>query len=80
MNFSRPVKARAMRSACMLASVPVLERRTLSMWVIRVKRSATSISTGVVAAKRTPFWIASATRRVTSGWACPRMMGPKPSR
>ncbi len=56
-----------MRKACIVASVPVLERRTFSTPVRRTIRSATWISKGVVQAKSVPSRIASATRSTTGG-------------
>jgi hypothetical protein len=67
MNFSRPVKARATRSACIVASVPVFVRRTLSTLHMRMIRSASVISAGVVQAKMVPLAAASCTFWATAG-------------
>lgn len=65
-----------MRRACMVASVPELENRTMSTPVIRMIRSAARISHSVVAAKITPSRMAWLTRSTTVEWPCPRITGP----
>ncbi len=61
----------------MVASVPELTKRTISMLgIASTIRSASCTSIAVVApnAVPRPSWLLSA--HTTAGWACPRMCGP----
>lgn len=74
----RRVNPRASRMADMVASVPLLTSRTCSSGSIRPTISsarATSPSPGVP--KEVPRATASCTAAITSGWECPRIMGPQ---
>lgn len=74
----RRVKPRASRIADMVASVPLETSRTSSRGSMRAtisSASATSPSPGVP--KEVPRETASCTAAITSGCACPRIMGPQ---
>lgn len=78
MTLVRRVKPRASRMADMVASVPLETSRTCSSGSTRAtisSASATSPSPGVP--KEVPFDTASWTAAITSGWECPRIMGPQ---
>src|SRR5439155_1127695 len=70
--------SRGRRMADMVASVPELTRRSISMagmaWVII---SASSASAGVLAPKLVPARAADSMALTTSEWAWPRMSGPQ---
>ena len=77
MILLRFVKPRASRIALIVASVPELTMRTSSMdgtnsMILR----ATTVSIAVGAPKDRPFAAVSCTARITSGSACPRIIGP----
>ena len=80
MNFtiqSRPVYARARRMADMVASVPELTMRTISMEGTSSQTSlASATSAPVGAPKLVPLAAASCTASVTTGWAWPNSSGP----
>ena len=62
----------------MVASVPELTMRTLSMDGINPQIcSASSVSSSVGAPKLRPFSAARLTAVITSGWAWPRIIGPQ---
>ena len=74
---SRPVTPRASRIALIVASVPELTRRTISMegtasWMAWTS----SVSPSVGAPKLRPSCAARHTASTTAGWACPMMSGP----
>ena len=75
---SRPVWARAIRIASIVASEPELTKRQR----VRPKRfsssSATYTASSVGAAKCVPSSRRSRTARVIAGWACPWGIEPKP--
>ncbi len=75
---SRPVAARAMRMASMVASVPELAKRTWSRSNRRHSSSATATVTGVGAAKWVPVVAARVMASTMVGWACPQIPAPKP--
>jgi hypothetical protein len=61
----------------MVASVPELTRRTISIeGNARVMTSASSTSASVGAPKDVPFPAAAVTAFTTSSGACPRISGP----
>jgi hypothetical protein len=73
----RPVNPRASRNASMVASVPLLVKRTASAeGTMRQKRSAASNSAGVAAAKCEPSAMAWYTVSTIAGWACPWISAP----
>jgi len=74
---SRPVAARASRTAVIVASVPEEVMRSISTPSNRrVTSAASSTSAAVGAPKLVPFAAALATASSTSGWACPWIRGP----
>ena len=76
--LSRPVAARASRSALIDASVPDEVIRTISADGIRSTTSAArSTSASVGAPKLVPAAAAADTAETTSGWACPAISGPQ---
>ena len=74
---SRPVYPRARRTAVLVASVPELIKRTCSHDGTRsLIASASFISRGVGAAVRRAVGSRRGERRVTAGWAWPRITAP----
>ena len=74
---SRPVAARATRTALIVASVPELTKRTRSTDGTRRQTSRpSSTSCAVGAPKLVPRPAAPRRARVSSGGACPWMSGP----
>ncbi len=73
-----PVQPRARRIAVMAASVPelVILTRSIEGMASRISR-AISVSAVVGAPKLVPLRAASQTAAITSGWACPRIIGPQ---
>ena len=62
----------------MVASVPELTMRTISREGTNSHTlSAISVSMAVGAPKLRPFSTTFCTAEMTSGWACPRIMGPQ---
>ena len=77
MILERPVKARASRSADIVASVPELTNRTSSIeGTASTMRPASSTSSSLVAPKAVPRNAASPSTATTAGGACPRISGP----
>ena len=77
-TLERPVNPRARRSALIVASVPLLTRRTCSTGSTREtisSASRTSFSLGVPKLK--PRVAASCTAARTAGWVWPRIIGPQ---
>jgi hypothetical protein len=73
----RPVAARASRSADIVASVPEETRRTISSdGTASTMRSASSTSASVGAPYTVPRRSARSTASSTTGWRCPRIIGP----
>ena len=76
--LSRPVNARARRSALITASVPELTNRISSTLGTRPRTSrASSSSRGLGAPKLVPRDAASASAARMRGCACPRTSGPQ---
>jgi len=76
----RPVKARATRTAPVVASDPFLPKRTISAHgTVRETSSATSTSRGCGREKREPLSSCARTAASTSGSRWPRMIGPRAS-
>ena len=74
---SRPVAARAIRIAVIVASVPEEVMRNISTpSILRATSAASSTSPGVGAPKLVPLAAASATAASTCGWAWPWISGP----
>ena len=77
MTLSRPVNARATRTALMAASVPELTKRTRSIDGISWRtRSPSSTSSGLGAPKLVPSLAAAATAFTWPAGACPWISGP----
>ena len=77
MNFSRPVYARASRSALIVASVPEFTIRTTSTeGTRRVINPAICTSMAVGAPKLVPEAAARVTAPTTRGCAWPSIIGP----
>ena len=75
----RPVNARAVRAAIIVASVPVTTKRMTSMLGIsREIVCASSTSSGVAIARLVPWPIASRTASTTTSGEWPSGFGPKP--
>ena len=74
----RPVKARAVRSAYIVASVPELAKRSWSRPKRRWKRSAASVAEGEGVTNRVPVSSALPTAATTVGLRWPTSMAPKP--
>ena len=70
------MNARASRTADIVASVPELTSRTLSTGARAAICSASSTSATVAAPNEVPRAAAAVTAATTSGWACPRIIGP----
>ena len=76
--MSRPVTARASRSALIVASVPEEVMRIMSTAGIRAHTSsASSTSPAVAAPKLVPRAAASVTASITAGCAWPWISGPQ---
>jgi hypothetical protein len=76
--LSRPVAARASRTALIVASVPEEVMRSMSTDGIRAHTSsASSTSPAVGAPNVVPRAAASVTASITSGCAWPRISGPQ---
>ncbi len=74
---SRPVAARASRSALIVASVPEETSRTISIdGTASQISSASSTSARVETPKVVPSSAAAVTARTVSGSACPKSSGP----
>ena len=71
------MKPRASRTADIVASVPELTSRTLSTGARAASCSASSTSATVAAPNEVPRPTAAVTAATTSGWACPRIIGPQ---
>jgi len=68
----------AVRIALMVASVPELTMRTISMeGTASITISASVISSSVGAPKLQPLSTAAFTAATTLGWQCPRIIGPQ---
>ena len=61
----------------MVASVPELTSRTFSTGARATISSASATSPGVAVPNEVPLAAASVTAATTSGWACPRIIGPQ---
>ena len=71
------MKARARRSAVIVASVPELTSRTFCTGARPMSSAASSTSPGVTAPNDVPRAAASRTAAITSGCAWPRIIGPQ---
>ena len=79
-NGSRPVAARASRSAVIAASVPDETSRTISTdGTALAISSASSTSRSVAVPKLVPSRAAAITASTVSGSACPKISGPQES-
>ncbi len=77
-TISRPLIARARRTAPIAASVPELVIRTISTEGTRAAiSSASATSPPVAAPKLVPRLAASITAEITAGSAWPRISGPQ---
>ncbi len=83
MNFStnsRPVNARASRTALIVASVPDETNRTMSIVGTAAATCCASCSSSSVGAPNVvPCAAASCTAATTAGWAWPAISGPHES-
>ena len=78
MTLSLPVTPRATRMALMVASVPLLTRRTRSMLgTAAMMSSAKWDSISVGAPNEVPREAAWQIASITWGWAWPRIIGPQ---
>ena len=75
---SRPVLARAIRIASIVASEPELTKRQRGRPKRRFSSSATKTASSVGAAKCVPSSSRASTARVIAGWAWPCGIEPKP--
>ena len=74
---SRPVTARASRTAAFVASLPFLANRTISApGTSAHSRSASAYSSRVGNENETPSCSCWATAKSTAGCRCPRMTAP----
>ena len=78
MIVSRPVSARAMRMASIVASEPELTKRQRASSKRRASSSATATVSSVTAAKWVPAPARSRRARTIAGWAWPCTIEPKP--
>ena len=77
MMRSRPVKARATRTALIAASVPELTKRTRSIDGISVRtRSPSSTSRALGAPKLVPSFAVAPMALMSPAGACPWIIGP----
>ena len=75
---ARPVAARASRTAAIVASVPELTRRTISMdGTRRAIASAMSTSSAVGAPNASPDASCRSIAAITAGGRWPRIIGPQ---
>ncbi len=74
----RPVNARAVRSAYIVASVPELAKRSWSSAKRRWNRSAASVAEGDGVTNRVPVSSARPTAATTTGFRWPTSIAPKP--